>query len=137
MMSDLGDQIDMWHNKNVPKIFLNGKPVRVYITGPIAGIPNGNRDVFAQRARELQAMGYETLNPWDVPPLHHRDDVECVGRVIPESDEHRYGCYLLGDIIAMVMTCQAYNMLPGAENSPGSCAEIATAAACGLFAVTV
>lgn len=51
--------------------------MKVYIAGPIAGRVNGNREAFAQRAKELIAAGHELINPWDIPPGPHEGS--CIG----------------------------------------------------------
>ena len=103
--------------------------VKVYIAGPIAGQPNGNREAFAQRAKELETAGHEPLNPWDIPPDHNHGS--CMGGKVYETSVHEYGCFLRNDIMAM-MWCDAVSMLPGWEQSKGATTEYAVAIAIGL-----
>lgn len=37
--------------------------MKLYISGPITGRPEGNRAAFTRAARELSAAGHEVLNP--------------------------------------------------------------------------
>lgn len=50
--------------------------MRVYIAGPIAGKPNGNREKFQQAADLLVGLGYEPVNPHDIPANH---EGPCIG----------------------------------------------------------
>ncbi|MFA5027645.1 MAG: DUF4406 domain-containing protein, partial [Candidatus Methylomirabilota bacterium] len=39
--------------------------VRVYISGPMTGIPEYNRAAFLAAEARLRALGLEPVNPWD------------------------------------------------------------------------
>jgi len=107
--------------------------MKVYIAGPIKGMPDGNRAAFKQRAEELLLLGHLPVNPWDIPPDH--DIGECIGDPVDHSDSpHRYGCYLRADI-EQLMYCDAITMLPGWENSVGACTELGVAMAIGLLTI--
>ena len=101
--------------------------MRVYIAGPIKGVPDGNRSAFAERADQLRAGGYEPLNPWDLSPDGHPGP--CIGDEIGQP--HRYGCYLRADIAEM-MFCDGITMLRGWRNSKGAVTEYQVATALGL-----
>lgn len=40
--------------------------MKVYISGPISGFPDGNRQQFSTAAAALRQCGFETINPHDV-----------------------------------------------------------------------
>ncbi len=42
--------------------------MRLYIAGPMTGIPGRNADEFNKAAARLRACGYEVINPVDVNP---------------------------------------------------------------------
>ena len=101
---------------------------RIYIAGPIAGIPDGNREAFALVAQNLKEAGYEPVNPWDIPPVH---EGECIGRTVEHEPNHRYGCLLRSDIEAL-MHCDAIFLMEGWEQSVGAQTEEHVARSLGL-----
>lgn len=105
--------------------------MKVYIAGPIAGYPDKNRLAFALAASRLLALGHDPVNPHDVPVKH---EGPCRGDVIPrveEPDEHRYGCYMKADILAL-LECDAITLLEGWEHSRGASVEERVAEILGL-----
>lgn len=40
--------------------------MRVYIAGPMTGLPNGNVEAFNQAEDKLRGLGFDVLNPADV-----------------------------------------------------------------------
>lgn len=105
--------------------------MKVYIAGPIAGTVNGNRDAFAQRAKELAGQGYEPVNPWDIPASH---DGPCIGAPVEHEEVHRYGCLLRSDI-EVLMHCGGISLLPGWQGSVGARTEYHVARSLGLVFV--
>lgn len=105
--------------------------MKVYISGPIGGRPDGNRPAFAAAADVVRRAGHEPVNPHDIDGEH--PGLECAqGKPshLPD-DPHRYGCYLVGDIVALAR-CDAILMLADWADSPGARAEYAFAEALGL-----
>lgn len=83
---------------------------RLYLCGPITGMPNYNRDAFNDAESALRSAGFEVFNPVknglpvDAPwEQHMRTD------------------------IAQMMVCDALAVLPGAHYSHGASIEIALA----------
>ena len=105
--------------------------MRVYVSGPITGYENGNREAFVERVRLLTEAGYEAVNPHDCSPDHPG---ECTGRSIDRP--HRYGCYLRGDL-RVLLDCDAITFLPGWEASPGVRVERTVALGIGLHVVSL
>jgi len=103
--------------------------VRVYIAGPMAGIPGGNKEAFAARAEELRQAGHEPVNPWDIDPEQHEGP--CLGGIPTNENDHLYGCNLRADIMQL-MFCDAITLLPGWENSKGASTEEHVARSIGL-----
>ncbi len=47
---------------------------KIYIAGPMNGLPNFNRDAFNLEAQRLQSLGHVALNP-AILPADERDGV--------------------------------------------------------------
>lgn len=104
--------------------------MRVYVSGPIKGMPDGNRREFAYRTAEIEADGNTAVNPHTIDHAH---EGECIGPAITdrEDDPHHYGCYLRADIIEL-LKCDAISLLPGWAGSLGAQTELSVAKACGI-----
>jgi hypothetical protein len=84
--------------------------MKVYISGPITGVPDFNRDAFTAAAAALRAQGYDPLNPHDVIPN------STTGATWEEC--------LRGDIAALATECDGIALLDGWESSRGSKLEV-------------
>lgn len=102
--------------------------MKVYIAGPIRGYPDGNRAAFEAAAKTLKYMGHNPINPHDVPILEHEGP--CLGAEAGEGREHRYGCYMVPDIAAL-LECDGYTLLHGWKESKGASVERDVAIICG------
>ena len=89
--------------------------IRVYISGPMTGLPNLNFPAFNAAAEVLRVNGFDPVNPVDINPDPNATWVEC-----------------LRNDIAAVCTCDAVALLPGWENSRGAHLEVQVAHALGL-----
>jgi hypothetical protein len=85
------------------------RPTRVYISGPMRGLPDLNKDAFAEAQRQLYNQGYEAINPHDLDQAGDQ----------PVD-------YAKRDL-AILLTCDAIYMLPGWQQSIGARAEYAAA----------
>jgi len=79
--------------------------MRVYVSGPMTGLPNLNFPAFHKAAASLRASGYEVVNPAE---LDESDGVD-----LPWAD------YLRRDI-RYLLDCTHIALLPGWENSRGA-----------------
>ena len=81
---------------------------KIYIAGPMSGLPNFNRDAFNAEAHRLLGLGYVALNP----------------AILPDGlEQHQY----MAICIEMVKMADQLVMLPGWERSAGARAEHALA----------
>lgn len=80
---------------------------RIYVAGPMSGLPGLNFEAFHERAAQLRAAGYHVENPAENPA--------------PPGD--RYADYLRM-AIAQLLTCDEIHLLPGWERSRGACLEV-------------
>ena len=81
---------------------------KIYIAGPISGLPNFNRDAFNAEAHRLLGLGHVALNP----------------AILPDGlEQHQY----MAICIEMVKMADQLVMLPGWERSARARAEHALA----------
>lgn len=83
---------------------------RIYIAGPMTGMPYMNFPAFNEAARHLRALGFEVVNPVDLNPDPGAEWVDC----------------MRADIKALV-DCNAVALLPGWERSRGATLEFTIA----------
>ena len=86
---------------------------KIYIAGPISGLPNFNRDAFNAEAHRLLGLGHVALNPAILP-----DGLE--------QAEYMDIC------LAMLRCADGIFMLDGWQQSAGAKAEYALAEKLGL-----
>lgn len=91
------------------------KSKKCYISGPITGIPDGNKARFLAASEALKAIGYEPVNP-------HDNGVQAGA---PWAEHMRAD-------IAILMGCDRIFMLPGWTASKGARIEYDLAAALGI-----
>lgn len=102
--------------------------LKIYVSGPIAGRLNANREEFDSAAALVRMAGAEPLLPHDIYPDHLG---VCPPSPITGSDGHTWSCHLRYDVAEMLQ-CDGVVMLPGWEASHGARLEHTVAAACGL-----
>lgn len=81
---------------------------KIYIAGPMSGLPNFNRDAFNLEALRLQSLGHVALNP----------------AILPDGLE-QHECMAI--CIEMVKMADQLVLLPNWERSTGARAEHAMA----------
>lgn len=102
---------------------------KVYIAGPMRGIPHHNYPAFDAAAKELRSCGWVVVSPKEIS--------ECFGYLDPDVDDNfpNYGGarsedeikdFILQDIHA-ILRCDEVCVLPGWENSRGAQMEVAVA----------
>lgn len=98
------------------------RPLRLYLAGPMTGLPNFNRPAFHAAAAELRAAGYEVVNPAEL------DESE------PITDPDGPGAwerYMRRDI-PHLCKCDAVALLPGWTESQGAQLESLIANGLGM-----
>lgn len=109
-------------DQNEPQKVDSKKP-KIYIAGPMTGIPNGNWFAFNAKEIQLVSEGWEVVNP-------ARMDAE--SGIDPDSmGEYDYEDCARRDIEVLV-ECDAIYMLSGFQFSKGACWERALAKHLGL-----
>lgn len=98
---------------------------KVYVAGPMTGLPELNYPAFTAAANALGAVGYDVLNPADIDQIHKRsqeaDGVMC--GACSARKTHTWQWYMRQ---AIPMVCQADGLavLPHWENSKGARFEV-------------
>lgn len=92
---------------------------RIYIAGPMRGMPEHNFPAFNRAAEQLRADGWIVCSPVDV------------GRLFANDPNIHGSEYLREDLLHLVR-CSAIALLPGWERSVGARCEVAVAITLGL-----
>jgi hypothetical protein len=92
-----------------------GGRLKIYVAGPMTGIPEFNFPLFNAETARLRALGYEVVNPAEVNPDTTMCWAECMKRDIPA-----------------LLTCDGVALLPGWHSSRGALLERHIADALGL-----
>jgi hypothetical protein len=89
--------------------------MRIYIAGPMTGLPAHNLPAFAAAAKQLAALGYDAVNP---------------GRrgVVLGYTWRDY----MRDALRELLGCEAVALLDGWEHSRGAALEVHVAQALGM-----
>lgn len=90
--------------------------MRVYIAGPMSGLPEFNFPAFHDAAERWRVHGHDAVNPAEL------DDGDTT---------KPYGYYIKRDLL-LLLDCEAIAMLPGWRNSRGANLELLVAEALGL-----
>ena len=88
---------------------------RIYIAGPMSGLPELNYPAFHAKATELRALGHHVENPAENPEPHCRSWLGYMRMALVQ-----------------IARCDAVVMLPGWSKSRGACIERQLAVGLGL-----
>lgn len=87
--------------------------MRIYLSGPMTGLPDCNYPAFNYEAARLRALGYHVENPAENPRRNN------------------YAAYMK-QAIAQMMTCDVIAVLPGWTESEGARTEVEISARVGI-----
>ncbi|RMQ98466.1 hypothetical protein ALP94_04655 [Pseudomonas savastanoi pv. glycinea] len=87
---------------------------RIYISGPMTGLPEYNFPAFAAEAERLRGLGFDVVNPAEINPEGGTWE-ECMRRDV-----------------AMLVTCDHVATLPGWDKSQGAQLEVYIADRLGI-----
>ena len=107
---------------------------RVFISGPISGKPNLNRDAFDHEERLLREAGYETFNPHSIakPNLIAEEEWYHLYMQTGVPVETSRWRYYMGVCVGQIPLCDSMRMLPDWQNSRGAVWEHRIAKMLGL-----
>ncbi len=114
--------------------------MKVYLAGPMRGIPEFNFPAFHAAAAKLRADGFTVFSPAEKDNERHGKDISkgnASGDEEVAAKEHGFSLRVaLGDDLAWICAeAEAIALLPGWQNSKGAAAELATAKALGLAVI--
>lgn len=92
--------------------------MRIYLAGPMSGLPELNYPAFADAASQLRQLGAFVCNPAELSQ--------------PDSPTNTYRNCLAVDLAWIIGHAEMIVVLPGFEKSPGANVEIALALALKL-----
>lgn len=111
--------------------------MKIYLAGPMRGIPEFNFPAFFAGAEKLRAEGHEVFNPAERDNQKHGVDISkgnLAGCEEVAAKEHGFSLReaLGADLAWICAEAEGIALLPGWENSRGAKAELAAAAALDL-----
>lgn len=116
---------------------MSNKAKKVYLAGPMRGIPEFNFPAFFKAAEELHAQGYVVFNPAKNDQDQYGSDIASTNSSGDEEQATKEFGFSLRealhtDLEWLCLYADAIALLPGWRNSKGATAELATATALGL-----
>lgn len=110
--------------------------MRVYIAGPITGMPRFNQDAFYDTERVLKDYGYETVNPFEIAKrLGTWDEIQKSFEALYSGDKGKrseLAREMIETDLEQLQNCDAIYLLPGWRRSKGTLQELGIAKKCGL-----
>lgn len=103
--------------------------MKIYIAGPMTGIPEWNFPAFFQAEDELLALGHQVVNPAHNDGATVQEALESAGS--PEAPNNPWRWYMRRDL-PHVLEVDALCVLPGWQKSKGASLEVHVAKAIGL-----
>lgn len=92
------------------EVLNNPKYKKVYISGPITNMPNGNKFEFEKYENKFRVLGLEPINPHK---LHTEE----------EEKTFKWSDFMKADIKALI-DCDLIAIMPGWEKSKGANIEV-------------
>lgn len=103
--------------------------MKIYLAGPMSGIPEFNYPLFDKVAKVLRGDGHEVVNPAE---LDTEEDLEGLNVVDGLGVQYLQRAEFLKRDIAELVACDAVVVLPNWQVSMGTNVEIMVAQACGI-----
>lgn len=100
--------------------------MKIYVAGPMSGLPSLNFPAFHAAAASLRALGHEVVNPAEI------NGGECELDAVAQMDEDQKRAHWIACMrrdITQLMTCDGVALLDGYESSRGAMLELCTAQA--------
>lgn len=114
------------------------RQARVYITGPMRGVPYFNFPAFDAAKEKLERLGYIAVSPADIDREFGFDAMALPAdtdwREIPDELDLRV---IVARDIEALLGCEAVYALPNSDTSSGAKAELAVADWLGMYRVSL
>jgi hypothetical protein len=101
--------------------------MKIYVSGPMTGYKDYNYPKFQKIAKELRERGYDVVDPaTDVKPMLKSGEqvtIERLHELVDSgevSEKEAWRCFLRGDIVALMMECDAIYLLKNWRQSKGA-----------------
>ena len=106
--------------------------MRIYIAGPMSGVPHFNFPLFNEVAAKLREQGHEVFNPAERDNERHGKDISADNHTGSQEEAAKNHGFSLREALAddtnyICLEANAICMLPGWEQSGGARAEHALA----------
>ena len=105
--------------------------MRIYLAGPMTGIPDHNYPLFDHVTEQLQAEGHEVFNPADLTRMFY-GSLQTFLELSADERLNAVKVLLAKELTWIALNAEAVYLLPGWEDSYGARAEYALAAACRI-----
>lgn len=102
---------------------------RLYLAGPMSGLPSLNFPAFHAEAARLRALGYEIINPAEINA--GADEAVAFDKMTPEERKAHW-CKCMKLDIRELMTCDGIALMPGWWRSEGAKLECQIASKVGM-----
>ena len=99
--------------------------MRLYVAGPMTGLPEFNYPAFRAAAEELRTLGYDVLNPVDAEDHN------------PTPGTPQAWDWYMRHALRMVLDSDGIALLPGWENSRGATLEVHVGEALNLLILPI
>lgn len=108
--------------------------MKIYIAGPMSGIPQFNIPAFDAAAARLRAVGYDAVSPAELDdPKTRKAALDSPdGEIKDTLNGETWGDFLARDVKLVADSIDAVALLPGWEDSRGAQLEVFVARLCGL-----
>lgn len=103
--------------------------MKIYIAGPMSGLPDWNFPAFFEAEAQLEALGHQPVNPAHNDGATVQEALESAGS--PDIPNNPWRWYMRRDL-PQVLEVDALCVLPGWQKSKGASLEVHVANAIGL-----
>ena len=111
--------------------------MKIYLAGPMRGVPFFNHPAFHRAAKQLRAEGHDVFSPAEQDAVKHGlNETGCEETATREHGFDRRAAMEIG-LVYLCEHAEAIALLPGWRESKGATAEYAVAVAIGLRIVTL
>ena len=113
---------------------------RLYLSGPMTGLPQQNYPAFHAAAASLRRAGYRVVNPAELHPHSRLRRWQATMTAwltrTPAPALPTWGEYMRAALVGL-LSCEAIVLLPGWEHSRGARCEVSLAAELGMRRCTI